>query len=252
MAEGAADRRALWRPSHAAALERGRQRRPRTGIGLTGAWVCVRACFGGRALQTRREGGGGAGCTPTPYHSGARARAQGMTKAGHRHGRGLATEWAWRWGREQPERARSGWCRARFGGGGKRLRRLGMVAVARKGLMARWWVVDTGEFPAGAALKEASASFQRGGAPWSRGWWRRPVNLPGLAKQPSERWGRLRQDCPRSSQDAESIGGRVFAPARREGRWRRWAPTPEAAARPIKTRGQSAQRARRKKPVTRA
>lgn len=78
-----------------------------------------------------------------------------MTKAGNRHGRGLATEWAWRWGREQPERARSCWCRARFGGGGKRLRRLGIVAVARKVLMARWRVVETGEVPEGAALKEA-------------------------------------------------------------------------------------------------
>ena len=45
--------------------------------------------------------------------------------------------------------------RERFGGGGKRLRRLGIVAVARKVLMARWRVVETGEVPEGAALKEA-------------------------------------------------------------------------------------------------
>ena len=81
-----------------------------------------------------------------------------------------------------------------------------MVAVARKWLMALWRFVDTDEFPEGAALQEAEASFQRGGAPWPRDWWRRPVNPPGLAQKPSERWGRLLQAFPRSSQDAESIG----------------------------------------------
>ena len=67
----------------------------------------------------------------------------------------MTTELAWRWLRSQPESAVSGWCRQRFGGGGKRLRRIGIVAVARKWLMARWRFLKSGVFPAGAVLKEA-------------------------------------------------------------------------------------------------
>jgi len=111
--------------------------------------------FGWRALKTRREVGGLAGLTPTPYQSGARAREQGMTKAGNRHGRWRATELAWSWVRYQPESALSGWFKARFGIGGRRLRCIGIVAVARKLLIALWRFVETGELPEGAALKEA-------------------------------------------------------------------------------------------------
>ena len=78
-----------------------------------------------------------------------------MTKAGNRHVRWMATELAWSGVRYQPESALSWWLRERFGGGGKRLRRMGMVAVARQLLMALWRFVETGELPEGAALKEA-------------------------------------------------------------------------------------------------
>jgi transposase len=78
-----------------------------------------------------------------------------MTKAGHRHVRWRTTEWAWRWRRYQPESALRGWFRERFGGGGKRLRRIGIVAVARKLLIALWRFLETGVIPAGAELKEA-------------------------------------------------------------------------------------------------
>ena len=67
----------------------------------------------------------------------------------------MATELAWSWGRYQPESALRGWFRERCGGGGKRLRRLGMVAVARKLLMALGRFLMTGVFPEGAVLKEA-------------------------------------------------------------------------------------------------
>jgi transposase len=67
----------------------------------------------------------------------------------------MATELAWSWVRYQPESALSCWFRARFGGGGKRLRRIGIVAVARKLLIALWRFLATGELPQGAALKEA-------------------------------------------------------------------------------------------------
>ena len=79
-----------------------------------------------------------------------------MTKAGNRHGRWMTTELAWSWVRLQPDSALSGWFRQRFGSGGKRLRRMGIVAVARKLLMALWRLLETGVIPAGAVLKAVS------------------------------------------------------------------------------------------------
>jgi transposase len=124
-----------------------------TGIGLNGAWLLVMACFGWRACKTRREVGGLAGLTPTPYQSGESAREQGMTKSGNRHVRWITTQLAWGWVRFQPDSALRVWLRERFGGGGKRLRRIGIVAVARKLLIALWRVLETGVLPEGAVLK---------------------------------------------------------------------------------------------------
>ena len=64
-------------------------------------------------------------------------------------------ELAWSWGRDQPESALRCWCRERFGGRGKRLRRMGIGAVARKLLMALWRFLETGLLPEGAELKAA-------------------------------------------------------------------------------------------------
>ena len=93
--------------------------------------------------------------TPTPYHSGDSARDQGITKSGNRHVRWMTMELAWSWLRYQPGSALSGWFRERFGGGGKRLRRIGIVAVARKLRIALWRFLETGVLPEGAELKEA-------------------------------------------------------------------------------------------------
>ena len=117
--------------------------------------VVGEAFFGWRELQNRREVGGLAGLTPTPYQSGESARDQGITKSGNRHVRWMTTELAWSWVRYQPESALSCWFRERFGGGGKRVRRIGMVAVARQLLIALWRFLETGVLPEGAALKEA-------------------------------------------------------------------------------------------------
>jgi transposase len=102
--------------------------------------------FGGRDFKNRREVGGLAGVTPTPYPSGESARERGITKAGNRHVCWMTTELAWSWLRHQPESALSGWCRERFGSGGKRLRRLGIVAVARKVLIALWRFLKSGSY----------------------------------------------------------------------------------------------------------
>jgi transposase len=150
-----AERRALLRTSAEAQLEKVRQLMQLKGIGINGAWLLVMEVFGWRELKTRREVGGLAGLTPTPYQSGESVRDQGITKAGNRHVRWMATELAWSWVRYQPESALSCWFKDRFGSGGKRLRRIGIVAVARKLLIALWRCLDTGELPEGAALKEA-------------------------------------------------------------------------------------------------
>jgi transposase len=155
MAALEAARRARLPSAPDASIEQVPQLMPLRGIGIKGAWLFVRALFGWRALQTRREVGGLAGVTPTPYHSGESAREQGLTKSGNRHVRWMTTALAWSGLRYPPESARSGWCRERFGGGGKRMRRIGMVAGARKLLMALWRFLATGVIPQGAELKAA-------------------------------------------------------------------------------------------------
>jgi len=149
-----AERRALLQTSQEASIEKVRQLMHLRGIGINGAWLLVMEFFGWRAFKNRREVGGLAGFTPTPYQSGESAREQGITKAGNRHVRWMTTELAWSWLRFQPDSALSVWFRTRFGGGGKRLRRIGMVAVARKLLIALWRFLETGVLPEGAGLKE--------------------------------------------------------------------------------------------------
>jgi transposase len=126
------ERRALLQTSPEASIDTVRQLMQLKGIGINGAWLLVMECFGWRAFKNRREVGGLAGFTPTPYHSGESARAQGITTSGNRQVRWMTTELAWSGLRFQPDSALSCWCRERFGGGGKRLRRLGIVAVARQ------------------------------------------------------------------------------------------------------------------------
>jgi transposase len=155
MAAVEAERRAVLETSPEASLEKLRQLRPLKGIGIHGAWLWVREFLGWRAVKPRREVGGWAGFTPPPDQSGESAWEQGITKAGNRHGRWMMTAVAWSGLRSQPERAVRGWFRERFGGGGKRLRRIGMVAVARKLRMALWRFLQSGVFPEGAVLKEA-------------------------------------------------------------------------------------------------
>ena len=149
-----AERRARLQSAQDATIEKVRQLMQLKGLGINGAWLLVMEFFGWREFKNRREVGGLAGFTPTPYQSGESAREQGITKAGNRHVRWMTTELAWSWVRYQPESMLSCWFQERFGGGGKRLRRIGIVAVARKLLIALWRFLETGVLPEGAALKE--------------------------------------------------------------------------------------------------
>lgn len=125
-------------------------------IGETTGWVLGKELFGWREFDNRRQVGALAGLTGTPYNSGRSQRDQGISKAGNARIRYLAVELAWRWVRLQPESELSQWFWHRFGYGNKRQRRVGIVAVARKLLVALWKYLEHDELPAGAVLKSHS------------------------------------------------------------------------------------------------
>ena len=105
-------------------------------------------------VQSHRSALGAlAGLTPTPYQSGDDSREQGICKAGNRWIRSIAIEIAWGWLRYQPQSELSRWYERRFGHGSSRLRKIGIVALARKLLVELWKYLETGTPPAGAILK---------------------------------------------------------------------------------------------------
>ncbi len=134
-------------------LDQVRQLKQLRGIGINSAWLFVMEFFGWREFRNRREVGSLAGLTPTPYNSGGDEREQGIGKDGNRHVRGMAVEIAWGWLRHQPKSELTQWYNARFGHGSSRMKRIGIVALARRLLIELWRYLETGELPAGAELK---------------------------------------------------------------------------------------------------
>jgi transposase len=122
------------------------------GLGLNSAWLYVFERFGWRRIRNRRQLGALVGLTPTPYSSGDSDQELGISKAGNRRLRTMAVEIAWCWLRYQPSSALSGWYYRRWGDGNRRQRRIGIVALARKLLVALWRYLETGEPPQGAVL----------------------------------------------------------------------------------------------------
>ena len=123
------------------------------GVGVNTAWLYSMEFFSWRTFRNTKEVGSLAGLTPTPKDSGKRYREQGIGKDGSRHIRGSAIELAWGWLRFQPQSELSKWYEARFGSGSKRVRKIGIVALARKLLIALWRFVETGVVPEGAQMK---------------------------------------------------------------------------------------------------
>jgi transposase len=122
------------------------------GIGANGAWLLVREFFGWRQIRNRRQLASLAGLAPTPYDSGNSRHEQGISKAGNRLVRWMMVQLAWGWLHHQPNSELSKWYQRRFGEGKSRVRKLGIVALARKLLIALWKYVETGEIPAGAEV----------------------------------------------------------------------------------------------------
>jgi transposase len=148
-----AERKELIRRSDDPSVEMVRQLMRLRGIGENSSWMFVMEFFGWRQFRNRREVGALAGLAPTPYQSGDETREQGISKAGNRSIRAMAIEIAWGWLRYQPDSDLSRWFNRRFGHGSKRMRKIGIVALARKLLVALWRYVEFGEIPAGAQLK---------------------------------------------------------------------------------------------------
>lgn len=106
-----------------------------------------------RSFANRRQVGSYFGLTGTPYDSGASRREQGISKAGNARARTLAIELAWLWLRYQPDSELSRWFRQRVGDLKGRIRRITIVAVARKLMVALWRYLTTGVVPTGAVLR---------------------------------------------------------------------------------------------------
>ena len=124
------------------------------GVATTSASVLLDEGLVWREFQNRRQIGGLLGFAPTPYDSGEATREQGISRAGNVRLQAISIQLAWNWVRWQPQSALTQWYQANFGKG-RRARRIGIVAVARKLVIALWRYVTTGVVPAGATLKVA-------------------------------------------------------------------------------------------------
>lgn len=140
------------------AVEKVRRLQQLVGIGLGSSWIFVMELFGWRVFENRRELAAAVGLTPTPYQSGDSAREQGISRSGNRRIRKLLIEIAWAWLRFQPDSKLSRWYNDRFAKGGARMRRVGIVALARKLVIELWRYLESGTVPEGARQKASADS----------------------------------------------------------------------------------------------
>ena len=145
-------RAALTTDPHTAAGRCVEQLQALRGVGSIGAWLLTTEIFAWRQIHNGRELGALVGLVPAPYQSGDTSHDRGITRAGNRHVRRVMVQLAWSWLRYQPASALSRWYHQRFGSG-RRMRRIGIVALARKLLIAFWRYLETGAVPEGAVMK---------------------------------------------------------------------------------------------------
>lgn len=149
-----ADRDALVRPDHADVEAPAARLMKLRGIGPEFAAVLwLEGLF--RRFANRRQLAAYAGLAPSPWQSGRVDREQGIAKSGNPRLRTAMVELAWLWLRHQPGSALSRWFRERVGSERGRIRRIAIVALARKLLAALWRYTTSGELPVGATLKTA-------------------------------------------------------------------------------------------------
>jgi transposase len=124
-------------------------------IGPVGGETMINEAFW-RDFKNRRQVGGYFGLAGTPFDSGQSSREQGISKAGNARARTLAIELAWLWRRHQPDSALTLWFNKRVGDQKGRVRRIAIVALARKLMVALWRYLTTGLVPEGAIVRTAA------------------------------------------------------------------------------------------------
>lgn len=122
------------------------------GIATTSASVLLDEGLVWREFRNRRQIGGLLGFAPAKYDSGDSSRDQGISRAGNQRLQSVMVQLAWGWVQWQPHSALTRWYQERFGRG-KRTRKVGIVALARKLLIALWRYATDGVVPTGAVLK---------------------------------------------------------------------------------------------------
>jgi transposase len=125
------------------------------GLGPVGGETLVNEVFW-RDFQNRRQVGAYFGLVGTPFDSGQSAREQGISKAGNVRARTLAIELSWLWLRHQPDSALSLWFKQRVGEQKGRVKRIAIVALARKLMVALWRFLTLGLVPEGAITRAAA------------------------------------------------------------------------------------------------
>jgi transposase len=129
------------------------------GVGPASAAILAREIFG-RPFTNRRQLGSYLGLTPSAYDSGSTTRCQGISSSGNSFARRVMIEVAWLWWKYQPESALAKWYEQRAAGQSPRIRRIMLIALARKLIVALWRYVEIGLVPEGAvacATNEAAA-----------------------------------------------------------------------------------------------
>ena len=124
------------------------------GVGATSAAILAREVFA-RSFASRRQLGSYLGLTPSAYDSGSTTRCQGISKAGNSWARRILIEVAWLWQKYQPASPLAHWYIQRTAGQSSRIRRIMLIALARKLAISLWRYVETGLVPEGVAIAKA-------------------------------------------------------------------------------------------------
>src|SRR6202045_2117208 len=125
------------------------------GVGATSAAILARGVFA-RSFASRRQLGSYLGLTPSAYDSGSTTRCQGISKAGNSWARRILIEVAWLWQKYQPASPLSIWYIQRTAGQSSRIRRIMLIALARKLAISLWRYVETGLVPEGAVMAKTT------------------------------------------------------------------------------------------------
>jgi transposase len=124
-------------------------------IGPAGGETLINEAFW-RDFQNRRQVGGYFGLVGTPFDSGESSREQGISRSGNGRARKLAIQLSWLWLRHQPDSALSRWFKERVGDQKGRVKRIAIVALARKLMVALWRFLTQGVVPENAIVRAAA------------------------------------------------------------------------------------------------